>query len=81
MSKLTEKVVAFRLIAHLQRNSIQQPLQSAYRQYCGIETALLKLQSDILHILNKRKGEALLLLDLSYRSWYPASHTATRGRH
>ena len=40
-------------------------MQSAYRHYFGIETALLKLQNDILHIINKRKGAALLLLDLS----------------
>ena len=65
MSKLTEKVVAARLIAHLQRNNLQEPLQSAYRQYCSIETALLKVQNDILHILDKRNGVALLLLDLS----------------
>ena len=65
VSKLTEKVVAARLIAHLQRNNLQEPLQSAYKQYCSIETALLKVQNDILHILDKRKGAALLLLDLS----------------
>ena len=40
-------------------------MQSAYRQYFGIETALLKLQNDILHIINKCKVAALLLLDLS----------------
>ena len=65
VSKLTEKVVAARLIAHLQRYNLQEPLQSAYRQYCSIETALLKVQNEILHILDKRNGAALLLLDLS----------------
>ena len=60
VSKLTEKVVAARLIAHLQRNNLQEPLKSAYRQYCSI-----KVQNDILHILDKRNGAALLLLDLS----------------
>ena len=63
-SKLTEKVVAARLIAHLQRNNLQEPLQSAYRQYYSIETTLMKVQDDILHILDIRKGAALLLLDL-----------------
>ena len=87
MSKVTQKVVAARLIAHLQRNSLREPLQSAYRQYFGIETDLLKLQNDILHIINKRKGAALLLLDPSasidtiYRRWHPASHTPAQGRH
>ena len=58
VSKLTEKVVAARLIAHLKRNNLHEPLQSAYRQYCSIETALLKVQNDILHILDKRSGAA-----------------------
>ena len=65
VSKLTEKVVAARLIEHMQRNNLQEPLQSAYKQYCSIETALLKVLNDILHILDKRKGAALLLLELS----------------
>ena len=57
--------MAARLIAHLQRNDLQEPLQSAYKQYYSIETALLKVQNDIRHILDKRKGAALLLLDLN----------------
>ena len=65
VSKLTKKVVAACLIVHLQRNNLQVPSQSAYKQYCSIETALLKGQNDILHILDKRKEAALLLLDLS----------------
>ena len=64
-SKMTVKVVAARLIAHLQRHNFQEPLQSAYRQYCSIETTLLKVQNDILQILDRRKGAALLLPDLS----------------
>ena len=50
VSKLTEKVEAARLIAHLLRNNLQELLQLAYRQYCSIETALLKVQSDILRL-------------------------------
>jgi hypothetical protein len=60
-----EKVVADRLIAHLQENNLYEPLQSAYRQYCSTETALLKVQDHILKNLDKRKGVVLLLLDLS----------------
>ena len=40
-------------------------MQSAYRKYCSTETALLKVQDDILKNLDKRKGVVLLLLDLS----------------
>ena len=40
-------------------------MQSAYRKHCSTETALLKVQDDILKNLDKRKGVVLLLLDLS----------------
>ena len=65
VSKLTEKIVAERLISHLQNKNLQEPLQSAYRKHCSTETALLKVQDDILKNLDKRKGVVLLLLDLS----------------
>ena len=65
VSKLTEKNVAERLISHLQNKNLQEPLQSAYRKQCSTETALLKVQDDILKNLDKQKGVVLLLLDLS----------------
>ena len=65
VSKLTKKIVAERLISHLQNKNLQEPLQSAYRKHCSTETALLKVQDDILENLDKRKGVVLLLLDLS----------------
>ena len=41
VSKLTEKVVAARLIAHLKRSNLQEPLQSAYsyRHITGMSRA------------------------------------------
>ena len=36
-----------------------------YRKHCSTETALLKVQDDILKNLDKRKGVVFLLLDLS----------------
>lgn len=65
LSKLTEKIVADRLISHLKQNDLQEPLQSAYRQYCSTETALLKVHDHILTTIDQRKGVLLLLLDLS----------------
>lgn len=65
ISKLTEKVVADRLITHLQQNNLHEPMQSAYQQYCSTETALLKVQDHILRSIDQRKGFVLLLLDLS----------------
>lgn len=65
LSKLTERIVADRLTAHMRENNLQEPLQSAYRQYCSTETALLKVQDHILTSIDQRKGVVLLLLDLS----------------
>ena len=38
LSKLLERVVAVRLIAHMRDNDLYMPLQSAYRQNCSTET-------------------------------------------
>ena len=65
VSKLTEKIVAKRLTNYLKENNLHEPLQSAYRQYCSTETALLKVQDHILQSVDQRKGVVLLLLDLS----------------
>lgn len=65
LAKLVEKFVADRLIEHIHGNNLFEPLQSAYRQFCSVETALLKVQDDILRSLDQRKGVLLLLLDLS----------------
>ena len=40
-------------------------MQSAYKKHCSTETALLKVQDDILKNIDKRKGVVLVLLDLS----------------
>jgi hypothetical protein len=55
VSKLIEKVVANRLIDHMKKNDLQEPLQSAYRQFHSTETALLRVQNDytMCHRLSK----------------------------
>ena len=64
-SKLTEKVVANRLESHLVQNGLHDPLQSAYKQYHSVETALTRVQNDILLALDKKQCVLLVLLDLS----------------
>ena len=64
LSKVVEKVVAERLIEHMQMNNLQEPLQSAYKHLHSTETALLKVQDHILRNLDQGKGVVLLLLDL-----------------
>ena len=65
VSKLIEKVVPSRLIGHLDENNLQELFQSGYKQYHSRETALLRVQNDILCALDSHNCVVLLLLDLS----------------
>ena len=63
--KVTEKVVATRLIAYLQNNNLFEPFQSAYKQFHSCETSLVGEQNDILRAVDNSCCVVLLLLDLS----------------
>lgn len=65
ISKVLEKAVAVRLNGYLADNNLLEDYQSAYRKFHSTETALLKVQSDILCALGQKKGVILILLDLS----------------
>jgi hypothetical protein len=65
LSKLIERVVAVRLNSHFVLNKLLDKFQSAYRKYCSTESALLRVQSDIVQCLDNRSMVALALLDLS----------------
>ena len=63
ISKILEKIVANRLLAHIENNHLSNPLQSAYWKHHSTESALLKVHN----VISMDKGEvtALTLLDLS----------------
>lgn len=65
LSKVIEKAAILPLNEHLSKNDLQEPFQSAYKCLHSTETALLKVQNDILTALDKRNPVVLLLLDLS----------------
>ena len=65
LSKLIEKIVAKQFVDHLIENGLFDPFQSAYRKYHSTETALLKVQNDILIDIDKKNVAILVLLDLS----------------
>ena len=65
LSKVLERVVTSRLVQHITAHNMNEPMQSAYRSGHNTETALLKIQSDLLQALDKRKAAVLVLLDLS----------------
>ena len=73
LSKLLERVVADRLIAHMRENYLYMSLQSAYRQNCSTEIALLHLHDIIIRSIDERKGVILLLIDLS-SEFYTIDH-------
>ena len=65
LSKLIERIVCVQLVNHLDKNGLYEVFQSAYRQLHSTETALLRLQNDILQAVDSRSGAILVLLDLS----------------
>ena len=65
LSKIIEKVVSARITDHMNSHKLYQPLQSAYRQLHGTETALIKVHNDILRSLDNKHAVLLVLLDLS----------------
>ena len=65
LSKVLEKVVSSRLTEYLHQNGLREPMQSAYRKYHSTETALLRVQHDVLEALSGQKACLMVLLDLS----------------
>ena len=64
VSKLLEKHVATQVRQHLEGNALFDVFQSAYRPAHSCETALVRIQDDILQSLDNRKSTILVLLDL-----------------
>ena len=65
LSKVLEKVVANQLHGYLELNGLFSKMQSAYRRRYSTETALLRVQSDILLALDEGCEIILVLLDFS----------------
>ena len=65
VSKIIEKVVAMHTFDHLNSNNLTECMQSAYKSFHSTETALLRVQNDLLIAMHQGKKSALILLDLS----------------
>ena len=66
ITKELERVMASQLKAYMDYNDLHDPLQSAYKTAHSTESALLKVQNDILRTVGGHGGvAALVLLDLS----------------
>ena len=65
ISKLLERIIASQIRQYMVTNDIFDVFQSAYRPAHSCETALVRIQNDILVSLDNRKSVILVLLDLS----------------
>ena len=65
IGKVTEKVAANQLISHMSDHGIGEIFQSSYKEFHSTETALLRVNNDILRALDKGQCVLLILLDLS----------------
>ena len=65
ISKLVERVVCVQLVKHLKTNNLYEIFQSAYRQLHSTETALLRVQNDLLQAVDNEGRAILVLLDIS----------------
>ena len=65
VSKVVERVASSQLQKYLEENDLYGKKQSAYRKCFSTETALVRVQNDILRTLDHRNDVLLVLLDLS----------------
>ncbi len=65
ISKLTERVVLKRLTDHILCNNLHEQFQSVYKPNHSTETALVRVQNDILMSVDSKRGVVLIMLDLS----------------
>ena len=79
ISKLTERVVLKRLTDHILCNNIHEHFQSAYKPNHSTETAMMRVQSDILMSLDNKRGVVLIMLDIS-AAFDTVDHSLLLGR-
>ena len=65
VSKILEKLVVTRIEEYMSNYNLYDPLQSAYRSKHSTETAVLKLQNDIIGNLDMGMCTVLTPLDLA----------------
>ena len=65
VSKVLEKVASKQLLAHKDVNGLREKFQSAYREFHSTETALLRINHDLLQAMDEKKCVMMCMLDLS----------------
>ena len=62
---MIEKAAVKQIQEYISVSNLHNPLQSAYRPRHSVETALIRVQNDILTALDQRKEVLLVLLDFT----------------
>ena len=65
LSKLVEKAVAIQLTDRVMSHHLDETFQSAHKNFPSTETALVRVQNDILCAIDNNESVILLLLDFS----------------
>jgi hypothetical protein len=65
ISKVVERLIASQINDYLSIHGLNEPFQSAYRKAHSTETALIRVQNDLLMALDKQHIAILIMLDLS----------------
>jgi hypothetical protein len=65
LAKIIERVIARKVIDHLERNELFDQYQSAYRTHHSCETAVLSILNDIYAAADRREISIAALLDMS----------------
>ena len=64
-AKLIERCAASQFVQHVSENDLMDTFQSAYRANHSTETALMKVQQDIMNAVDSKQITLVVLLDLS----------------
>ena len=65
VSKVLEQIILARLMNHLNSFPSLPSVQSAYRKFHSVETALLKIHNDLSLAMDRKQVSALVMLDMS----------------
>ena len=62
---MIEKIATMQIVEYLSNNNLHVPTQSAYKQHHSVETALTRVQNDVILSLDQRDEALLVLLDFT----------------
>lgn len=65
LSKILEKAAMKQISRHIESNNLLPSYQSAYRKFHSVETAMMKMYSDLLDTADKRYVSIVVMIDLS----------------